>query len=306
MTLLVSEGILLRSYPYSESSQILKVLTPVRGIVSLIARGTKKRGAAGDAPVQSFEEALFTYAAKPGRELHALRDVQPRGAPYRLASDLARLTGASLVAEFLLAHHLEDGDEELYRWVRLVVERLCSVPPAEVLGWSLSGGWRTLAFLGFLPELTRCIRCGRRRGGGGNGDVDRLDIAAGGLICPQCSGAALHLPRVGPGARGELVALVEGRPPLIRRGERAHLSLLEAFALEHLAPSRKLRSFTALRAVIGTDRETGRGDAPAQRAGGPSSSVADVLRGEVAGGRSVPTNRAPRGDPGTGSDPTTR
>lgn len=273
MTLLVSEGTLLRSYPYSESSRILKVLTPGRGIVSLIARGTMKRGAAGDAPVQSFEEALFTFAAKPGRDLHALRDVQPRGAPYRLAGDLARLTGASLVAELLLAHHLEEGDEELYRWVRRVVERLCSVPRAEVLGWSLSGGWRTLAFLGFLPELTRCIRCGGRRGGGGDGEIDRLDVAAGGLVCPRCSDAALHLPRVGPGARRELAALVEGRPPLIRRGERAHLSLLEAFALEHLAPSRKLRSFAALRSVIGTDPERGRGDAPARRAGGPPGSI---------------------------------
>ena len=278
MTLVVSEGTLLRSYPYSESSQILKVLTPGRGIVSLIARGTKKRGAAGDAPVQSFEEALFTFGAKPGRELHTLRDVQPRGAPYRLAGDLARLTGASLVAELLLAHHLEDGDEELYRWVRRVVERLCSVQEAEVLGWILSGGWRTLAFLGFLPELTSCIRCGRRRGGEGDREVDRLDIAAGGLLCPRCSLAAPHLPRVGPGARRELAALVEGRPPLIRRGERAHVSLLEAFALEHLAPSRKLRVFAALRSVIGTDPEKGRCDASKRRGDGLAASVADGRR----------------------------
>ncbi len=275
MTLVVSEGTLLRSYPYSESSQILKVLTPGRGIVSLIARGTKKRGAVGDAPVQSFEEALFTFGAKPGRELHTLRDVQPRGAPYRLAGDLARLTGASLVAELLLAHHLEDGDEELYRWVRRVVERLCSVQEAEVLGWSLSGGWRTLAFLGFLPELASCISCGRRRDGEGDREVDRLDIAAGGLLCPQCSMAALHLPRVGPGARRELAALVEGRPPLIRRGKRAHISLLEAFALEHLAPSRKLRAFAALRSVIGTDPGKSRCDASKRRADGLPARVAE-------------------------------
>ena len=303
MTLVVSEGTLLRSYPYSESSQILKVLTPGRGIVSLVARGTMKRAAAGDAPVQSFEEALFTYAPKPGRDLYALRDVQPRGAPYRLAGDLSRLTGASLVAELLLAHHLEDGDEELYRWVRRVVERLCSVPDAEVLGWSLSGGWRTLAFLGFLPEFTRCIRCGRGRGGEGDGGVDRLDIAEGGLVCPRCSGTALHLPRVGPGARRELAALVEGTPPLIRRGERAHLSLLEAFAVEHLGPSRKLRSFAALRSVIGTDRGTRRGDGPAQRAGGTSESDAAGAPAEAAARRSIPTKRVPREDPGTGSDP---
>lgn len=278
MTLVVSEGTLLRSYPYSESSQILKVLTPGLGIVSLIARGTKKRGAAGDAPVQSFEEALFTFGAKPGRELHALRDVQPRGAPYRLADDHIRLIGASLVAELLLTHHLEDGDEELYRWVRRVVERLCSVPEAETLGWSLSGGWRTLAFLGFLPELNRCIRCGRRRGRGGDGEVDRLDIAAGGLLCPRCSGAALHLPRVGPGARRELAALVEGRPPPIHRGARAHVSLLESFALEHLAPSRKLRAFAALRSVIGTDPERVRRGASARRADRPRGSIADGPR----------------------------
>lgn len=249
MTLLTSEGILLRSYPYSESSQILKVLTPGLGVVSIIARGTRKRSAAGEAPVQSFEEALFTFAGKPGRDLHGLREVQARGAPYRLASDLARLTGASLVAELLLAHHLEDGDEALYKWVRRVVVELCTVPAPEVLGWVLAGGWRTLAFLGFLPELTRCIRCGRPKGMGGEDAFDCLDVAEGGLVCSRCSPAP-HLPRVGPGARKELAALLDGTPPVIRRGRKGHLALLEAFALEHLAPSQRLKSFGTLRSIV--------------------------------------------------------
>ena len=255
MTFVTSEGILLRSYPYSESSQILKVLTPGLGIVSLIARGTRKRGGAGEAPVQSFEEALFTFARKPGRELHSLREVQAHGAPFRLAGDLARLTGASLVAELLLAHHLEGGDEALYEWVRRVLTELCRVPAPEVLGWTLSGGWRTLAFLGFLPELTRCIRCNRRtdeQGEEGDDALDRLDIAQGGLVCSSCS-PAHHLPRVGPGGKKELTALLGGTPPLIQRGQRAHLAILEAFALEHLFLSERPKAFGALRAIIGED-----------------------------------------------------
>ena len=260
MTFITSEGILLRSYPYSESSQILRVLTPGLGIVSLVARGTRKRGGAGEAPVQSFEEALFTFTRKPGRELHGLREVQVCGAPFGLAGDLARLTGASLVAEFLLAHNLEGGDDTLYEWVRRVLAELCTVPAPEVLGWTLSGGWRTLAFLGFLPELGQCIRCGRRRdddeGRDGDEDFDRLDVAEGGLVCCDCS-PARHLPRVGPGARTELTALVGGTPPLIHRGRRAHLALLEAFAVEHLVLSERPKAFGALRAITEKDVPAG-------------------------------------------------
>ena len=249
MTFITSEGILLRSYPYSESSQILRVLTPGLGIVSLVARGTRKRGGAGEAPVQTFEEALFTFTRKPGRELHRLREVQVRGAPFGLAGNLARLTGASLVAELLLAHHLEGDDDALYQWVRRVLAELCTVPAPEVLGWTLSGGGGPSPSWGSCPSWAGAS--GAAAGGttmkGGLG----TKISTGSTSRREGSSAVTALrPATSLGSdpvRGlSSRRSSEGCPPLIHRGRRAHLALLEAFAVEHLV---RLPAYTAKWAV---------------------------------------------------------
>ncbi len=200
-----------------------------------------------------FEAAILTFVQKAGRDLHSLKDAQTLGASLQLAGDLRRFTGASLVAELLLVHNLEAGDEEIFRWVRQVLTQLGSVSAPEVLGWILAGGWRTMALLGFPPQLRHCVRCDtalpNRPQGEKSGDLDRFDVAGGGMVCAECLPAP-ELPRVGPTARRELALLVEGNPPQIHRGEQAHLALLEGFVLRHLMPSRRLNSFAALRRIL--------------------------------------------------------
>ena len=252
MTLVTSDGILLRSHEYSESSQIYRFLTPDLGIVSLIGKGVRKRGARGETPIQTFGEGSLTFLYRPSRDLHTLREVQLRGDSLALGRGVRRFVGASLVAELLLVHNLEEGNPALYRWVREVFLRLATVRASEVLGWTLSGGWRTLAQLGFPPSLSQCARCnGALDGLGGDAaeQLDRFDLAAGGLVCTECS-ADSTLPRVGPETRHDLALLVQGRPPSELRGEDAHISILEGYALHHLGPRERFRSFAMLRSTL--------------------------------------------------------
>lgn len=264
MSLVTCGGILLRSYDYSDSSRILRFLTEERGLVSLIAKGVRKKSALGETPIQSFSEGTLTFQFRPDRDLHHLRDFQGSNATLDLGKDVRRFVGASLVAELVLVHKLEEPDPALYRWIRDVLHQLASVPTSEVPGWILAGGWRALAHLGYPPEITRCVRCGRdigdESGGqaedGGSTSTDRFDVAGGGLVCARCAqGSAL--PRVGPGARADLARFIEGRPPASVRGAAAHLALMEAFALHHLAPRSAFRSFPALRPLLNNSTSEG-------------------------------------------------
>lgn len=263
MTVVTCSGILLRSYEYSDSSRIFRFLTADRGLVSLIGKGVRKRSGKGEAPIQSFSEGTVTFHFRPDRDLHTLREFQGLGEPLALGKDVRRFAGASLIAELVLVHKLEEADASLYEWVRDVLRRLATAPAPEVPGWILAGGWRTLAHLGYPPEISRCVRCGDELGmpedapaGGGGRPTDRFDVAAGGLVCAKCA-EGTTLPRVGPSAREDLVRLVEGEPPPTLRGESAHLALLEAFALHHLAPRSAFRSLSVLRPLLNNPTPVG-------------------------------------------------
>jgi DNA repair protein RecO (recombination protein O) len=248
MRLVQTPGILLRSHPYSESSRILRFLTPDFGIVAVLGKGIARRSASSGGVPETFGEGLLTFSHRADRELHTIREFQKTADATALGRDLRRFLGASLLAELLLAHALQEGDAPLYAWVRSVLIRLATEPADEVPGWILAGGWRTLSLLGFAPELERCAGCGGEIGGEGEG-FDRFDAAAGGLRCAACAEGS-SLPRVGRGARADLAALVRGAPPPRLQGARAHLGLLEAFAHHHLAPGRSFRAFGMLRPLI--------------------------------------------------------
>lgn len=254
MTVVTCPGILLRSYEYSDSSRIFRFLTPGHGLVSLVGKGVRRKSALGEAPIQTFSEGSLTFYHRPGRDLHTLREFQSQPADLALAKEMRRFVGASVIAEILLVHGLEGADVDLYEWVRHAFGQLGSVSSDEVTGWVLSGAWKALAHLGYPPEVGRCVRCGAdleepvdERAGGEA--IGRFDASAGGLLCPACS-VDRSLPRVGPGARRDLESLVAGSPPVSLRAETAHLSLLEAFALHHLAPRSGFRSFATLRPLL--------------------------------------------------------
>ena len=251
MTLVTSEAILLRSHEYSESSRIFRFLTPDMGIVSLIGKGVRRRGARGEAAIQTFSEGSLTFFHKRDRDLHTLRELHPSIASLDLGRDVRRFAGASLIAEFLLVHSLEEGDPELYGWVRDVLRRLATAEGADVIGWILAGGWRTLSQFGFPPGLSECVRCEGElcRGDVGAENMDRFDVAAGGVVCSACS-AGSALPRIGPLARQDLGLLVQGIPPTNLRGGESHLLMLEGFATHHLAPRHRLKSFATLRSLL--------------------------------------------------------
>jgi recombinational DNA repair protein (RecF pathway) len=216
-----------------------------------IARGGRT---SGELP-ETFGEAILTFSFKPERELHTLRELQKTSGTLSLGRDLRRFLGASFVAELLLTHALEEGDPDLYHWIRSVVIQLGVVPEGELPGWILAGGWKTLSLLGFAPELERCVGCGDEIGDIEGDRFARFDAAAGGLRCPSCS-EGTALPRVGQTARLHLRALVQGAPPPSLPGGRAHLALLEEFALHHLAAGKAFRSVGMLRPLLEAAPET--------------------------------------------------
>lgn len=255
-TAVTTTGILLRAHPYSESSKVLRFLTPEHGLVSVIGRGVRSRRHRSEAPLETFGEGVLTFSLRPHRDLHTLQDFRQLTGAIVLGRDPLRFIGASLWAELLLAHALQGGDEALYEWVRSALAHLGVMEAERVPDWILAGGWRILALLGFPPELELCVRCGEEIGTiTAGGSLAHFTVAGGGVICPGCVGAERY-PRIGPGALEQLRGFISGEPAPGGEGRKAHLGLLEAFATFHLGGERgrgEIRSFSILRSLQGAE-----------------------------------------------------
>jgi DNA repair protein RecO (recombination protein O) len=250
MSLVTTPALLLRSHPYSESSRVLRFFTRDAGLVGVMARGIRKSGARDGSGLESFAGGTLTFYARSTRDLQTFKEFSTEKPRRGLGASPERLGGASLVAELVLRHAGEESNEPLFAALDQAFDRIEASDPASVIPVVISGAWSIVRSLGYGPVLESCVHCDEPLG---VHEVGRFDFSAGGVRCPRCSVDAVG-PRVGPGAREQLRALVAGEAlpsPLLR--PRAHLQLLSDFVTQHVSGTRPLESFSFLARLLPDD-----------------------------------------------------
>lgn len=245
MSLVSTPAVLLRSYAYSESSRILRFFTRDLGVVGAMARGIRKSGTA----LPTFTGGDLTLYVRQTRDLQTFKEFTPIHWRERLGSSVLRLGGASMAGELVLRHAGEEANAELFEALESALDHIDSAEEPAVLSAVLSEAWRLVAVLGYHPVLEGCVHCGTLLG---SQETGRFDFPAGGVRCPAC-GADGAGPRVGPGARAQLRALVAGDAIGTLLRPRAHLQLLSDFVTYHVSGARPLESFQFLVRVLPED-----------------------------------------------------
>jgi DNA repair protein RecO (recombination protein O) len=238
MALVTLDAIILQAFPYSETSKILRLLTPSHGVQSVIAKGARRPKSRYGGVLEPFTDGVATFHLRLTRDLHTLSEfelVRPR---QDLGRDLVRFGGASLLAEIVLRTANEQAAPEIFRCIRSALDRLETASPGDVEGTALAEAWALVTLLGFGPALDHCVECDTLLPE--TGDL-YLDYAAGGLFCGGCTGgggAGRTLPEE---ARRDLWSLTRGRAPHLRHAP-AHWQLLARFLAYHLVDTASLRS----------------------------------------------------------------
>ncbi|MEZ4422718.1 MAG: DNA repair protein RecO [Gemmatimonadota bacterium] len=249
MSAVLSRALVLRATPYGETSQIVRLLTERWGMVAVVARGARKSGGKGGAVLEPFGTGELALRYRDGRDLQTLHGFTLERARLGLVAPATRFAGASVLAELLLRAAPESPQMDLLRTVEEALDRLERVPADAVPGILLSALWQTVGALGYEPALDACVRCARPLD---DAEVGRFDFGRGGVLCASC-GSAAPGPRVGPGARAELAAFLDGGAA----GEVGtdhlvpHLRLLGDFITYHVAEGRPLRSLDLLLGLLG-------------------------------------------------------
>ena len=211
MAIVQDMGIVLRRLDYSESSQVLAVLTREHGQQRLIAKGikraTKSKGAVW---IDLLELGRLAFTQRPGKEdnLATLTEWVQEDAFRHLRSSLPAMYAAQYAAEVtsqLVETH--DPHAELFDDLRTLLANLEDANTVTNLARYL---WALITHIGLQPQLENCLNCGR--------DVSEdgavyFSSHQGGAICRDCEGAIVEKRRVTRAALGHILGSENKTPP---------------------------------------------------------------------------------------------
>jgi DNA repair protein RecO (recombination protein O) len=248
MPVLLLESIVLQTFPYSETSKILRLLTRTHGVRSALARGAM-RPKSKYGVLEPFAEGLATFYLREGRELQTLSGFELTRSHQALGRNLVRFGGASLLAELVLRTASEESQPALFDALSAGLAHLEAASDEQVEAVALAECWNLVAHLGFAPSLDECLACGRAIAE--DEDV-RLDHAAGAVLCAECApGGASSPGRPLPAfARATLGRFLRGEAAPAPERTAAHWALLRRFLLHHVVEGSELRSLEFLESAL--------------------------------------------------------
>jgi DNA repair protein RecO (recombination protein O) len=177
MALKESEAIVLRSYPLREADLLVTLFTRAEGKVRGVARSAKKSKRRFGGALEPMTYVRAFYDVRERQELVRLDACEVLASPMATEVSYGRAVALAHVAE-LLDELLPDREvnDAIFR---LTLSVLSAMRGEEVwMPVTYFDLWLT-RLVGFLPELTECIVCGR----GLNGSRAYFHALADGLMC---------------------------------------------------------------------------------------------------------------------------
>jgi DNA repair protein RecO (recombination protein O) len=172
-----SEAIVLRTYPLREADLLVTLFTRVEGKVHGVARSAKKSKRRFGGALEPMTHVRAFYDVRERQELARLDACEVLASPMANEVGYARAVGLAYVAELL--DELMPDREANDAVFRLTLSVLQVMTGEEIwMPVTYFGLWLT-RLVGFLPELTECVVCGRNL----NGDRAYFHALADGLMC---------------------------------------------------------------------------------------------------------------------------
>jgi DNA repair protein RecO (recombination protein O) len=208
-----SEAVCLRARDYHESSKLVTFFTIERGKVDCLAKGARRLRSKFGAALDLFARSRIIYYWHETRTLLTLSDADLVHSFSGLALSPERFLAAEQMAEFVLrVIQPHDPNPQLYQLLLNYLSTIESVSPdpghpqtkpfpALVCSFLL----KAASFLGFRPELRRCLICRRPLAGP---HASYFDAARGGIICQHCAGESPSGVRLDSGSVDTLAFLL--------------------------------------------------------------------------------------------------
>src|SRR5207249_756280 len=244
MALVTTSAVVLRTYPYSETSKIVRLATRDLGVQSAIAKGVLRPRSRFAAGLELLSEGMAQLYHRETRELQTLAAFDLLVLRRELAQDVGRFAGATAQAELMLKMAPEAPLPGAYDALTSGLDSLRAAAPDAVDPAALRGLWLLLGALGFAPALGSCVRDGTPVPPVPGGGQVAFSTAEGGVLCERCAppppSQATRLPAQ---AHRDLVALNDPHAPLPALAPAhaaAHRRLVARFVRHHFGETTNL------------------------------------------------------------------
>ena len=168
---------MLRTYPLREADLLVTLFTRAEGKVHGVARSAKKSKRRFGGALEPLTYVRAFYDVRERRELARLDSCEVLDSPLASEVSYARAVGLGHIAELLdelLPDH--EANDAIFRLTLSVLNVLTG--PDIWMPVTYFDLWLT-RLVGFLPELTECVVCGRNL----NGGRAYFHALADGLMC---------------------------------------------------------------------------------------------------------------------------
>jgi DNA repair protein RecO (recombination protein O) len=179
MPLKQSEAIVLRTYPLHEADLLVTLFTRLEGKVKGVAKAAKKSRRRFAGALEPLTCVRVLWEDRERRELARIDSCEVLASPLSSQVDYPRIVALGHVAEMLDEMLPErEANDAIYRLAIAVLANLNSnaiwMPVTYFQLW-------LVRLMGFLPELSACIVCGRDL----DGQRAWFHALADGLMCPE-------------------------------------------------------------------------------------------------------------------------
>jgi DNA repair protein RecO (recombination protein O) len=237
-----TEALCLRTADVMESSRLVTLFSPEHGRLSGLARGARRLKSRSGAALDRFAHSRVIYYWHQEKTVFTVSDAELVRSFSGLTQLPGRFLAAEQVAEFLLRTvrpfdvlhaQIPEGNVQLFQLTLAyfdALEKFDAGFPTLVASFLL----KAASFLGFRPELRRCLHCHKPVPADSACCFDQI---RGGVTCPDCSPGGRGT-KLEPEARARLVAMLH-RPAagLVPCDvDREHLGLVLGFVTHHLDP----------------------------------------------------------------------
>ena len=174
-----TEAVVLRRQDLGEADRLLTVYSLDQGKLRLIAKGVRRPRSRKAGHLEPFTRVKLLLAR--GRDLDIITQAEAIDTYSGFRVDLVRFGQAAYTVELLDRFTVDrEENQTLYRLLVNTLERLVSgaEPAAAMLFYEI----RLLDYVGYRPELFRCVGCGEEI----RPQDQFFSAQEGGVLCPVC------------------------------------------------------------------------------------------------------------------------
>lgn len=248
MALEITDTIILKSFPYGDTSKIARCYTRDFGKVSLIGKGIRKGKTLRSSYLEPLSHLSLSFYQNPRRELQIFSKAEFINLWSALKSDVKKISYGFAIVELVdKAVTGEEPHEELFE---LLVETLNAVDYTKgnvnVIFWYFEMNF--LSLFGFRPNLTTCPDCNKRLDGG------IFSIERGEVVCGDCLENGTYT--ISPRALGLLRNLKQGslREAIglqLKVGDRSEVGgFLDRYLRHHIDAVQNVQSLRVMGKVL--------------------------------------------------------